>query len=174
MPRRNVPPTLVPSNDASGYSIDTDKDPLELIGENPILSGLIAVPQEIDNEYTYPEKLNHSGNKPNLEELQQQSPTKDSNSLSRSTSLIFGDRESTYGDPYDLDKKIAALWLPILGIEVSVEKVALCLLAIKIAREIHCLNTDTFHGDNIDDMAGYVGLYERVRHRARQRRSGHG
>jgi hypothetical protein len=65
--------------------------------------------------------------------------------------IVTGDRQTAYDHPRRNFARIAALWSPILGIEVTPEQVALCSVQIKIAREIHAHKRD-----NVVDAIGYL------------------
>lgn len=82
----------------------------------------------------------------------------------RAAELVNGDRNADYGDALDNFTETAALWSPILGIEVSAEQVALCMAQVKIARLIH----NTPHDDSWIDGVGYLALGGGI---ARRRRS---
>ena len=68
--------------------------------------------------------------------------------------LVNGDRNSDYGDALDNFTETAALWSPILGVQVTAEQVALCMAQVKIARLIH----NTPHDDSWVDGVGYLAL----------------
>ena len=71
--------------------------------------------------------------------------------------LTSEDRNETYGHPLDNFSRAAAIWSAILGIEVTAEQVALCKIAMKMAREVHQ------HGhDNLIDIAGYARTLQMV------------
>ena len=53
------------------------------------------------------------------------------------------DRQSTYGHPLDDFSKTARLWEVILGVDVTPEQVALCLLQVKVSRELHAPSETT-------------------------------
>lgn len=70
---------------------------------------------------------------------------------SEAVRIVTGDRQADYDHPRRNFARIAALWSPILGIEVTPEQVALCSVQIKIAREIHAHKRD-----NVVDAIGYL------------------
>ena len=74
--------------------------------------------------------------------------------LSEAEQLINGDRAKAYGDPSVNFGRLAQLWAPILGAEITPTQVALCLTQLKISRLI---NTPD-HRDSYIDAAGYIGL----------------
>lgn len=65
-------------------------------------------------------------------------------------------RQEEYGTPLNNMAMTAKLWSPILGIEVTPQQVAICMILLKISRETH-LHQD----DNIVDIAGYANMLER-------------
>ena len=65
--------------------------------------------------------------------------------------LVYGDRNNDYGHPLDDFSKTATMWSVILGVEVTAEKVALCMVAVKISRQLNKPKLD-----NIVDGIGYV------------------
>lgn len=64
---------------------------------------------------------------------------------------VTGPRQRDYAHPKVNFQRIADLWSPILGIAVSPEQVALCMIQVKVAREI---NRHT--RDNLVDLIGYT------------------
>lgn len=68
------------------------------------------------------------------------------------------DRQEAYGNPSDSHARIAALWSIILETPVTAERVALCMVATKIAR----LLSEPTHFDSIVDLAGYARVYQRI------------
>ncbi len=71
--------------------------------------------------------------------------------LQEAQRLVHGDRGESYGHPIDNFGCTAKMWSAILGFEVPVEKVALCMVALKIARQCHKPKRD-----NWADMAGFA------------------
>lgn len=71
--------------------------------------------------------------------------------------LVGGARQASYGHPYDNHTRIAAGWSQILGVEVTAEQAALCMLWTKIAREIHRPQRD-----NRVDIAGYAEVLDMI------------
>jgi len=70
---------------------------------------------------------------------------------SEAVSLVTGPRQAAYAHPAVNFRRIAALWSPILGVEVTPRQVALAMVAVKIAREINRPGRD-----NIVDAIGYL------------------
>jgi len=82
-------------------------------------------------------------------------------------SLVDGDRQADYGHPLDDFTRTALIWTAILGHEVTAEQVALCMVGVKIAREVHVPKTD-----NVVDGVGYFLTLAMVREeRARRAES---
>jgi len=57
--------------------------------------------------------------------------------------LVSGDRQDAYGHPLDNFTRASKIWSVILGCEVSAEQVSLCMVGMKIAREINQTKPDT-------------------------------
>jgi hypothetical protein len=57
--------------------------------------------------------------------------------------LVSSDRREEYGHPLDNFTRAAKIWEAILGIEITAEQVALCMVGMKIAREAHKTKPDT-------------------------------
>jgi hypothetical protein len=71
--------------------------------------------------------------------------------------IVNGARNKAYGHPSKNFKLTADLWSVILGIPVTPEQVALCMIQLKIARELHSVKRD-----NLVDAIGYILTYEKV------------
>lgn len=65
--------------------------------------------------------------------------------------LTNGPRRKAYGHPIDNFSRTARIWSGILGKDVSAEEVGLCMVGVKLAREV---NGHT--RDNLVDLAGYA------------------
>lgn len=91
---------------------------------------------------------------PNLES--ETEPKKES-ILEEAQRLVHGARESSYGRPIDNWTRTANIWSALLGVEVSAEQAALCMVGVKIAREAHSPKRD-----NRVDAAGYLSVLERI------------
>ena len=74
--------------------------------------------------------------------------------LREAENLINGQRADDYGSPQVNFSRIAKLWEPILGLEITPVQAALMLAQLKVARLI---NTPT-HRDSYIDAAGYIAL----------------
>ena len=80
--------------------------------------------------------------------------------LEQAQRLVYGPRESSYGHPAEDYGRVARLWSVILGHEVTPAQAALCMVAVKIAREIHKPSVE-----NRVDGAGYFAVVDRIRRR---------
>jgi len=69
--------------------------------------------------------------------------------------LVSADRQKAYGHPAKNFEDIARLWSVILGHEVTAAQVGLCMVQVKIAREIHAKKRD-----NLVDAIGYLLGYD--------------
>jgi len=65
--------------------------------------------------------------------------------------LVVGARQEYYGHPLDDFTRTAKIWSAILGIEVTAEQVGLCMIGVKIARQVNHEKID-----NLIDIAGYA------------------
>lgn len=65
--------------------------------------------------------------------------------------LVSEDRNQQYGHPLDNYDRAARIWSVILGADVTAEQVALCMVGLKIARQVHKPKADT-----IVDIIGYA------------------
>lgn len=83
--------------------------------------------------------------------------------LTTAASLISGDRAKDYGDAAESFTRLAALWTPILGVDVTPEQVALCLTQLKISRLVGTPG----HTDSWVDAAGYIALGSEIAARGR-------
>lgn len=75
----------------------------------------------------------------------------DATIASDAVNLVTGARQQDYAHPAVNFGRIAALWSPVLGIDVTPEQVALCMIQVKIAREVHAHTRD-----NLVDLVGYA------------------
>lgn len=81
--------------------------------------------------------------------------------LQEAQRLVYGPRERAYGHPAEDYRRVARLWSVILDHDISAAEAALCMVAVKIAREVHEPSRD-----NRVDMAGYAAVVDRIRRRA--------
>lgn len=80
------------------------------------------------------------------------------NILAEAQSVIYGDREKTYGRPDKNLRLIASMWGTYLNTIVTVDDVCMMMVLMKVAR----LKNSPDHRDSQVDIAGYAALMERV------------
>lgn len=73
-------------------------------------------------------------------------------------SLVNGARNADYGHPLDDFSRTAQIWGAILGIYITAEQVSLCMIGLKLSREVNKPKRD-----NIVDAHGYLMTYRMVR-----------
>jgi len=91
------------------------------------------------------------------------------NILEEAQRLVHGDRGEDYGHPLDDFTKTAKIWSAILGIEVTPEQVSLCMIGVKISRQVNKPKRD-----NLVDAAGYAETTQMVIDERARRLKGHG
>lgn len=74
--------------------------------------------------------------------------------LQEAEKLIYGQRQTDYGNAKDNCTTIAQHWSAVLGCPVTVEQVIQCMICVKVAR----LKVTPDHKDSWIDIAGYVGV----------------
>ena len=79
------------------------------------------------------------------------------NVLEEANRLIYGDRAAAYRPVTASFERIAKFWSTILEIEVTAEQVGLCMIALKMSRQISKAGRD-----NIVDIAGYAGCIAKM------------
>lgn len=77
--------------------------------------------------------------------------------LEEAQRLVHGDRQQDYGHPLDDFSKTAAMWSAILGCKVTAEQVGLCMMTVKISRQLNRPKRD-----NLVDAAGYAATVQMV------------
>lgn len=75
--------------------------------------------------------------------------------LQEAQRLVYGDRGEAYGHPLDDFTKSARMWSVILGCDVTAEQVGLCMMAVKISRQMNKPKRD-----NMTDAAGYAATVQ--------------
>jgi hypothetical protein len=65
--------------------------------------------------------------------------------------LVTGDRQAAYSHPIDDFSRTAKMWSGILGVDVTPNQVAMCMVAVKLSRQCH-----KHKRDNLVDAIGYV------------------
>lgn len=83
---------------------------------------------------------------------------KDVTIADKAKEIIYGDRESCYGDPGKNLRLIAVMWSAYLGIDVTPEQVCDMMVQLKIAR----LKNTPDHEESKIDIIGYTLLKERI------------
>jgi hypothetical protein len=71
---------------------------------------------------------------------------------------LLAERGKAYGHPRPNHERIARLWSVILGVEVTPEQVALCMVQVKVSRLVQTPD----HADSIDDIAGYAEVLRQI------------
>jgi len=83
--------------------------------------------------------------------------------LEEAQTIVYGDREKTYGHPAKNLKTIASMWSAYLNnmddgnFNVTAKDVAAMMMLVKVAR----FANDPSHRDNLVDVCGYAALIER-------------
>ena len=65
--------------------------------------------------------------------------------------LVRGARGNNYGHPYHDFSRTAKMWTAILGTEVTPQTVGMCMIALKLSREVN-----KHKRDNLVDVGGYA------------------
>lgn len=84
-------------------------------------------------------------------------------------SIVSDDRQHQYGHPLDNLDRAARIWSVILDAPVTAEQVALCMVGMKIARQVHKPKPDT-----VIDIIGYALTLHMVEVERAQRGLHHG
>jgi hypothetical protein len=98
--------------------------------------------------------------KPKKEKLRMKSKV---SVLEEAQSIVYGDREKTYGHPAKNLKTIASMWTAYMNnmddgnFSVTAKDVAAMMMLVKVAR----FANDPSHRDNLVDVCGYAALIER-------------
>jgi hypothetical protein len=79
------------------------------------------------------------------------------NILEEANGLVNGARQNDYGHPIHDFTRTGQMWSAILGVPVTAEQVALCMIAVKISRLCNAPKRDS-----IVDIAGYAATLEMV------------
>ena len=78
--------------------------------------------------------------------------------------LVYGDRNASYGEPLDDMGRTAQLWSAILGVEVTAEQVAMCMICVKLSRLCHAMKADS-----VTDICGYSETIYRMQQERKRR-----
>lgn len=79
------------------------------------------------------------------------------NILKEAELLVYDKRAKQYGSAKENFENIAKLWSIIIGKEITPKDVCLCMIQLKIARELNVPKRD-----NIIDGAGYFAVIEKI------------
>jgi len=79
------------------------------------------------------------------------------NAAERAIKLVHGSRKEAYGNPLIQARRVCLMWEAILGIPVTPKQFELCMLTMKVSREI-----GKEQPDNLDDIVGYTLVLEQV------------
>ena len=77
--------------------------------------------------------------------------------LEEAQRLVHGNRGTDYGEPIHDFGRTALIWEAIFGHPVTPEQVALCMVGVKISREVNCPKRD-----NRVDGAGYFETLDMI------------
>jgi len=119
----------------------------------------VATVEEAVEDIKIVEKLAEEVNKP--KKLKAIKPK--TSVLEEAQTIIYGDREKTYGHPAKNLKTIANMWNAYLNnmddanFSVTAKDVAAMMMLVKVAR----FANDPSHRDNLVDVCGYAALIER-------------
>lgn len=97
--------------------------------------------------------------------------------LTKAAELTQGDRNKTYGDPYDNHTNIAALWNAYMGIRTQwrhvqqpfdAEDVMIMMALMKVARVAQRLGNPT---DSLIDACAYIAMASEARDKIEEQRA---
>jgi hypothetical protein len=80
--------------------------------------------------------------------------------------LITGERQQTYGHPYEDYSRVKRIYYALTGVELTVESCILFMVAVKLARLRTNLEAGLVHHDTLVDTIGYLGCLN-IAHKAR-------
>lgn len=92
-----------------------------------------------------------------VEQLKREQADQPENVLEEANRLIYGERAASYGPARKSFDRIALRWGDVLGVEVTAEQVVLCMIDLKMCREIN-----SHQRDNLVDIAGYAGCFDKI------------
>jgi hypothetical protein len=76
--------------------------------------------------------------------------------LAAAEKLMYGDRMTDYGAPYENHRRISVLWSSYLGVEITPMQVAICMALVKIARLQE--NKEDSKDDTFIDLVAYASI----------------
>jgi len=77
--------------------------------------------------------------------------------LEEAQKAVYGDRQADYGTVKENFGTIAELWSAVLRTKVTPEQVGLCMVQVKVARQMYKPKRD-----NLVDGAGYFATLEKM------------
>jgi hypothetical protein len=77
--------------------------------------------------------------------------------LEEAHAIIIGPRREAYGSVEESFERVATMWSVLLGKTVTREQVALCMVALKLCREMQKPGRD-----NRVDICGYTALLDHL------------
>ena len=77
--------------------------------------------------------------------------------LQEAESLVNGDRQESYGTVTENFGTIAELWSAVLKTKITPEQVGLCMIQVKVARQMYKPKRD-----NLVDISGYAATLEKL------------
>lgn len=91
-------------------------------------------------------------------------PLQDETILEEAQRLVYGDRQTSYGHPFDDYSRTARMWDAILGNDpgtITPRIACLMMAAVKISREVNAHKRD-----NMTDLSGYAACAQRCAEKA--------
>jgi hypothetical protein len=86
-------------------------------------------------------------------------------------SLITGDRQNSYSHPADDYQRTVNIFNAMTGHDLTSEEGVLFMVAMKLSRLIHEIDTGMDLPDNTRDAIGYLGCLNMIRHHYREQES---
>lgn len=78
--------------------------------------------------------------------------------LQEADEALNGSREDSYGCARVNLERTALMWSAILGVRITYEQVAQCMVAVKLSR----ICASPGHRDSWIDIAGYAGAWDKA------------
>lgn len=88
---------------------------------------------------------------------------KEKSILEEAQEAVYGDRQADYGSVRENFSNIAKLWSVILKKRVTPEQVGLCMVQVKVARQLHKPKRD-----NLVDGAGYFATISKMEEESKE------